>query len=87
MEHVLATAGKHLDGDGRALLEEDLRSRCTEEVAVYHTFSRAVNEGRGGRGAGHRADRVHPPPAEGYRCVPPRGAADRQAAPERVITL
>jgi arsenite-transporting ATPase len=47
-EHILATAGKHLDGDGRALLEEDLRSPCTEEVAVFHAFSRVVNEGRRG---------------------------------------
>lgn len=47
-EHVLAAAGKHLDGDGRALLEEDLRSPCTEEVAVFHAFSRVVNEGRRG---------------------------------------
>lgn len=28
-ERVLATAGKNLDDDGRALLEEDLRSPCT----------------------------------------------------------
>ena len=39
---VLARAGKDLDDDGRALLEEDLRSPCTEEVAVFHAFSRIV---------------------------------------------
>jgi arsenite/tail-anchored protein-transporting ATPase len=39
---VLARAGKDLDVDGRALLEEDLRSPCTEEVAVFHAFSRIV---------------------------------------------
>jgi arsenite/tail-anchored protein-transporting ATPase len=47
-EGVLATAGKDLDADGRALLEEDLRSPCTEEVAVFHAFSRLVNEARRG---------------------------------------
>lgn len=48
IDRVLATAGKDLDADGRALLEEDLRSPCTEEVAVFHAFSRIVNEGRRG---------------------------------------
>lgn len=45
---VLARAGANLDDDGRALLEEDLRSPCTEEVAVFHAFSRIVNEARRG---------------------------------------
>ncbi len=31
-----------LDSAGLALLEEDLRSPCTEEVAVFHAFSRAI---------------------------------------------
>jgi arsenite/tail-anchored protein-transporting ATPase len=39
---VLDRAGRGLDADGRALLEEDLRSPCTEEVAVFHAFSRVV---------------------------------------------
>jgi arsenite/tail-anchored protein-transporting ATPase len=39
---VLARAGKDLDAEGRALLEEDLRSPCTEEVAVFHAFSKIV---------------------------------------------
>jgi len=47
-ERVLSTSGKNLDEDGRALLEEDLRSPCTEEVAVFHAFSRIVNEARRG---------------------------------------
>jgi arsenite/tail-anchored protein-transporting ATPase len=47
-ERVLATAGRNLDAEGRALLEEDLRSPCTEEVAVFHAFSRIVNEARRG---------------------------------------
>lgn len=47
-ERVLATTGKNLDAEGRALLQEDLRSPCTEEVAVFHAFSRIVNEARRG---------------------------------------
>jgi len=38
-EEVLATAGKGLDAQGRALLEEDLRSPCTEEIAVFRAFA------------------------------------------------
>jgi arsenite-transporting ATPase len=45
-EHVLATAGKDLDAEGRALLEEDLKSPCTEEVAVFHAFSKLVRESK-----------------------------------------
>jgi len=43
-EHVLATRGKKLDADGMKLLEEDLRSPCTEEVAVFQAFSQRVRE-------------------------------------------
>jgi len=43
---VLATAGKNLDANGRALLEEDLRSPCTEEVAVFRAFARTVAQGK-----------------------------------------
>jgi arsenite-transporting ATPase len=46
VEHVLATAGNNLDADGRALLEEDLRSPCTEEIAVFRAFARTVAEGK-----------------------------------------
>ncbi len=45
---VLAKAGQHLDAGGRALLEEDLRSPCTEEIAVFRAFARTVDEGRQG---------------------------------------
>ncbi len=41
---VLATKGKDLDEHGRALLEEDLRSPCTEEIAVFQAFSRIIRE-------------------------------------------
>ncbi|MDQ3060801.1 MAG: TRC40/GET3/ArsA family transport-energizing ATPase [Pseudomonadota bacterium] len=43
---IMATRGKALDEPGRALLLEDLQSPCTEEVAVFHAFSRVVNEAR-----------------------------------------
>jgi arsenite-transporting ATPase len=45
-EQVLASAGAGLDAQGRALLEEDLRSPCTEEVAVFRAFAEAVAGGR-----------------------------------------
>lgn len=44
-QHVLETKGKDLDADARAMLEEDLRSPCTEEIAVFQAFSRAIREG------------------------------------------
>jgi arsenite-transporting ATPase len=43
-QHVLETKGAKLDAQGRALLEEDLRSPCTEEVAVFQSFSRVIRE-------------------------------------------
>ncbi len=46
VEQVMATAGKNLDANGRALLEEDLRSPCTEEIAVFRAFARTVAEGK-----------------------------------------
>lgn len=39
---VIATAGAGLDAKGLALLEEDLRSPCTEEIAVFRAFAREV---------------------------------------------
>ncbi len=45
---VLATAGAGLDAAGRALLAEDLRSPCTEEIAVFRAFARIVDQGTGG---------------------------------------
>lgn len=43
-QHVLETKGAKLDAAGRALLEEDLRSPCTEEIAVFQAFSRIIRE-------------------------------------------
>lgn len=43
-KHVLDTKGAQLDAEGRALLEEDLRSPCTEEIAVFQAFSRITRE-------------------------------------------
>lgn len=43
-QHVMDTKGKDLDAQGKALLEEDLRSPCTEEIAVFQAFSRIIRE-------------------------------------------
>jgi arsenite-transporting ATPase len=43
-QEVMATKGAKLDAQGRALLEEDLRSPCTEEIAVFQAFSRIIVE-------------------------------------------
>ncbi len=43
-QHVLETKGAKLDAHGRALLEEDLLSPCTEEIAVFQAFSRIIRE-------------------------------------------
>jgi arsenite-transporting ATPase len=43
-QQVMASKGKELDAQGRALLEEDLRSPCTEEIAVFQAFSRVIRE-------------------------------------------
>ena len=39
-------AAKRLDPERRALLEEDLRSPCTEELAVFRGFSSLLSEAR-----------------------------------------
>ncbi len=48
VEQVLAAQGRDLDAASRALLEEDLRSPCTEEIAVFRAFARVVAEGEAG---------------------------------------
>jgi arsenite-transporting ATPase len=42
---VMAAQGAAMDEAGRALLEEDLRSPCTEEIAVFRAFAREVGQG------------------------------------------
>jgi arsenite-transporting ATPase len=46
IERQMATKGAGLDEAGRALLAEDLRSPCYEEVAVFAAFSRIVSQAR-----------------------------------------
>jgi arsenite-transporting ATPase len=43
---IMSSRSKDLDEAGVALLREDLESPCTEEVAVFHAFSRIVVEAR-----------------------------------------
>ena len=43
-QQVLDSKGSQLDAEGFALLEEDLRSPCTEEIAVFQAFSRIIRE-------------------------------------------
>lgn len=45
---VMAQQGASLDAESRTLLEEDLRSPCTEEIAVFRAFARTVAAGRDG---------------------------------------
>lgn len=46
IEKIMSTRGRDLNDHERALLREDLESPCTEEVAVFHAFSRIVAEAR-----------------------------------------
>jgi arsenite/tail-anchored protein-transporting ATPase len=46
IDKIMAGKSPGLDEQERALLLEDLHSPCTEEVAVFHAFSRIVSEGR-----------------------------------------
>jgi arsenite-transporting ATPase len=46
VDKILAAKGPKLDAQEKALMLEDLRSPCTEEVAVFHAFSRVVSEAR-----------------------------------------
>ncbi len=43
---VMNSAGAALDTAGKALLAEDLRSPCTEEIAVFRAFAQVVAEGK-----------------------------------------
>ena len=46
IDRIMTAKSPRLDAAERALLLEDLQSPCTEEVAVFHAFSRIVSEGR-----------------------------------------
>ena len=46
IDKIMAAKSHGLDAQERALLLEDLQSPCTEEVAVFHAFSRIVFEAR-----------------------------------------
>lgn len=46
VDKIMATKGAGLNAQERALMLEDLKSPCTEEVAVFHAFSRVVSEAR-----------------------------------------
>jgi arsenite/tail-anchored protein-transporting ATPase len=46
VDRVMANRGASLDEAGRALLVEDLRSPCYEEIAVFAAFSRIVSQAR-----------------------------------------
>ncbi len=45
---VMSNAGGGLDAQGKSLLAEDLRSPCTEEIAVFRAFADAVAQGSDG---------------------------------------
>jgi len=45
-KEVMDNAGAGLDEAGKALLAEDLRSPCTEEIAVFRAFAEAVAGGK-----------------------------------------
>ena len=46
IRQVMSNTGAQLDSEGRALLQEELRSPCTEEIAVFQAFARVVAEGK-----------------------------------------
>jgi len=46
VDKIVASRASHLTETEIALLIEDLRSPCTEEVAVFHAFSRVVAQAR-----------------------------------------
>ncbi|MFM1908734.1 MAG: arsenical pump-driving ATPase [Pseudomonadota bacterium] len=46
VDKIMASKGANLNEQERALMLEDLKSPCTEEVAVFHAFSRVVSEAR-----------------------------------------
>ncbi|WNV06561.1 arsenical pump-driving ATPase [Candidatus Methylospira mobilis] len=45
-QEVLEKTANNLDANARAMLEEDLRSPCTEEIAVFRAFAKTVDAGK-----------------------------------------
>ena len=45
-QQVMETKGQNLDEAGRTFLEEDLRSPCAEEIAVFQALSRVMRESK-----------------------------------------
>nr|MBS0036954.1 arsenical pump-driving ATPase [Saprospiraceae bacterium] len=45
-DKVLEQKGRNMDEQGKKLLLEDLKSPCTEEVAVFHAFSKAIQQAK-----------------------------------------
>ena len=45
-QEVLRTKGHGLDAEGLALLGEDLRSPCTEEIAVFQALSKVIQQSK-----------------------------------------
>lgn len=67
---VMAARGATLDEAGRALLAEDLRSPCYEEVVVIAAFSHIGGGALQLRRPGYGTHRAHAPPARRDRVLP-----------------
>ena len=59
VDYVLSTAGRNLDGNALSLLQEDLRSPCTEEIAVFRAFARTVARGATGSSSTRHLPVIH----------------------------
>ncbi len=46
IDKIVKQKGATLDDEGKKLLLEDLKSPCTEEVAVFHAFSSTINKAK-----------------------------------------
>ena len=79
IDQVMATAGKNLDASARAMLEEDLRSPCTEEIAVFRAFARDRRPGpEPFCRPRHGANRTHALAARRHGSLPPRSRPQGQ---------
>jgi arsenite-transporting ATPase len=78
---VMQAQGAQMDAAVRALLEEDLRSPCTEEIAVFRAFAREVGNDTDRFVVLDTAPLAHAPPVRCQRSLQPRTAtADTQHA-------